>query len=347
MHAPQPSAIPAINTMALGFYEQRINGHRAIAHGGDTNFFHSDLWIFPEEKVGLYISMNSGGKDGVTRVLRGSLFDDFADRYLPAANNAPPKELATAKEHAKLLVGSWTNSRRIDSNFAKIINLLGDTKVTLDADGRPVIPALTSPGGAPRKLIEVEPFVWQDAYGHERLAAQVVDGKVARWSFGEVSPFMIWYRTPASLDSAWLIPALLFGVAMVFLTALSWPVGWFARRRYGATLALEGESRRTYRVLRGFAWLVLVVLVLWGVVITGLEDFESHGSTDWLILLVQFVGTLAFFGMFGLSIWNAWLAWSTKRSWFARIWSLLLVLGVFFILWVALAFNLVSFGTEF
>ncbi|NYT43195.1 serine hydrolase [Sphingomonas sp. R-74633] len=347
MHTAQPSAIPAINEMALGFYEQRINGHRAIAHGGDTVYFHSDLWIFPEDNIGLYISMNSSGKDGVTRVLRGSLFDDFADRYLPAANNAPPKELATAKEHAKLLVGSWTNSRRIDSNFAKIINLLGDTKVTLDADGRPVIPALTSPGGAPRKLIEVEPFVWQDAYGHERLAAQVVDGKVARWSFGEVSPFMIWYRTPASLDSAWLIPALLFGVAMVFLTALSWPVGWFARRRYGATLKLEGESRRTYKVLRGFAWLVLGVLVLWGVVITGLENFESHGSTDWLILLVQFAGTLAFFGMFGLSIWNAWLAWSTRRSWFARIWSLLLVLGVFFILWVALAFNLVSFGTEF
>jgi uncharacterized membrane protein YqjE len=347
MHAPQPSAIPTINTMALGFYEQRINGHRAIAHGGDTVYFHSDLWIFPEDNVGLYISMNSGGKDGVARVLRGSLFDEFADRYLPDPKKAAPVELPTAKEHAKLLVGTWTNSRRIESNFAKIINLLGDTKVSLDADGRPVIPALTSPGGAPRKLIEVAPFVWQDAYGHERLAAQVVDGKVVRWSFGEVSPFMVWYRTPGALDSAWLMPALLFGICVVFLTALAWPVGWFNRRRYGAQLALQGESLRTFRAVRAFAWLVLVVLIGWFVTISGLEDFESHGSTDWLILLLQVVGTFAFFGLFGLSIWNAWLTWKEKRGWFARVWSVVLVLGVFFILWVALAFRLISLGVEF
>jgi hypothetical protein len=89
------------------------------------------------------------------------------------------------------------------------------------------------------------------------------------------------------------------------------------------------------------------VFVGWFVIISGLENFESHGSTDWLILLVQFVGTLAFFGMFGLSVWNAWLTWRDKRGWFARIWSVLLVLGSFFILWMALVYKLVSFGAEF
>lgn len=347
MHAPQLSAIPAINTMALGFYEQRVNGRRAIAHGGDTMYFHSDLWIFPQENVGLYISMNSSGKDGVTRALRGSLFEEFADRYLPAPNKAVPVELPTAKEHAKLLVGSWTNSRRVDSGFAKFLGLLSDTKVTLDAEGRPVIPALTSTGGSPRKLIEVAPFVWQDAYGHARLAAQVVDGKVVRWSFDEVSPFMIWYRTPAALDSAWLLPALLFGIGVVLLTALSWPVGWVVRRRYGAQLALQGQALRSYRVVRGLAWLVLIVLIGWMVAITGLESFESHGSTDWLILTLQVVGTLAFFALFAAALWNAWIVWRTKRGWFAKLWSVLLVLGVFFILWVALAYKLISFGAEF
>ncbi|MBB5709962.1 serine hydrolase domain-containing protein [Sphingomonas xinjiangensis] len=346
MYAPQPSAIPAINTMALGFYEQRINGRRAIAHGGDTLYFHSDLWIFPQENVGLYISMNSDGKEGVTRVLRGALFEEFADRYLPAPNKAPV-ELPTAKEHAKLLVGTWTNSRRVDSNFAKVIGLVGDIKIGLDADGRPLIPVLTSPGGAPRKLIEVEPFVWRDAYGHERLAAQVVDGKVARWSFGEVSPFMVWYPTPAALDPAWLMPALLFGIAIVFLTALAWPVGWFARRRYGASLALQGEALRTHRAVRGFAWLTLAVLVGWTMVIGGIEDFESHGSTDWLILLLQVVGTLAFFGLLGLALWYAWQVWRGKRGWFAKLWSVLLVLGAAAILWTALAYKLISFGIEF
>jgi hypothetical protein len=347
MHAPQPSAIPAINTMALGFYEQKINGHRAIAHGGDTVYFHSDLWIFPQDNVGLYVSMNSDGKEGVTRVLRGSLFEQFADRYLPDASKAPPVELPTAKAHAKLLLGTWTNSRRIDSSFAKVIGLIGDTTVSLDADGRPLVPALTSPGGAPRKLIEVAPFVWQDAYGHERLAAEVVDGKVVRWSFGEVSPFMVWYPTPGALDAAWLKPALLVAIPIVLLTALAWPIGWFTRRRYKASLALQGEALRTYRAVRGLAWVALAVLVGWVVVITGLEDFESHGSTDWLIMLLQVAGALAFFGLFGLALWNAWLAWRGKSGWFAKLWSLLLVLAAFVILWTALVYKLISFGTEF
>lgn len=347
MHAPQPSAIPAINTMALGFYEQRINGRRAIAHGGDTVYFHSDLWLFPEENIGLYVSMNSDGKEGVTRVLRGRLFEEFADRYLPAPDKKPPVELPTAKEHAKLLVGTWTNSRRIESSFAKVIGLVGDLKIGLDEDGRPLIPALTTAGGAPRKLIEVAPFVWQDAYGHERLAAQVVDGKVVRWSFGEVSPFMIWYRTPAALDSAWLLPALLFGIGVVLLTALSWPAGWIARRRYAAPLALQGEALRTARAVRAFAWIVLLVLIGWAMVVAGIENFEAHGSNDWLILLLQVAGTLAFFGLFGLSLWNAWVVWRGKRGWFAKLWSILLVLGASAILWTALVYRLISLGTEY
>ena len=165
--------------------------------------------------------------------------------------------------------------------------------------------------------------------------------------FGEVSPFMVWYPTPGALDNAWLIPALLFGIVVVLLTALSWPVGWVARRRYAAPFTLEGEARRTYRAVRAFAWLTLAALVGWLVVITGLENFESHGSTDGLILFVQFLGTIAFFGLFGLSLWSGWLTWKGKSGWFAKLWSVLLVLGVFFILWVALAFRLISFGAEF
>ena len=48
--------------MLLGFYEANINGHRAIAHGGDTQWFHSDLHLFPDDGVGLYISMNSAAR---------------------------------------------------------------------------------------------------------------------------------------------------------------------------------------------------------------------------------------------------------------------------------------------
>ncbi|MEN3746739.1 serine hydrolase domain-containing protein [Sphingomonas sp. HF-S3] len=347
MHTPAGNILPGVNRMALGFYEQDINGHTAVAHGGDTVFFHSDLLIWPKEKVGVFISVNSPGKDGAAGAIRGALMDQFADRYLPVENPKPLVELPTAKEHAKMLVGTWTNSRKIGSNFASIVSFISDATVSLDADGRPLIPSVTTRGGAPRTWIETAPFVWQASDGHQRLAAKVVDGKIVRWSVDDISPFMVFDRTPWYLDGAWLMPLFLIGVGVILLTALAWPVAALTRRRFGATLALAGNDRKAYRLVRGFSWLVIGVLIGWAIVITGIENFEAHGSTDWLIYLVQILGAIGFFGLVGVAIWNALRVWTGKRGWFAKLWSVLLVLSAVFVLWVALAFKLISFGAAY
>ncbi|PXA92414.1 serine hydrolase [Nostoc sp. 3335mG] len=347
MHTPAGNILPGVNRMALGFYEQDINGHTAVAHGGDTVFFHSDLLIWPKEKVGVFISVNSPGKDGAAGAIRGALMDQFADRYLPVENPKPLVELPTAKEHAKMLVGTWTNSRKIGSNFASIVSFISDATIGLDEDGRPLIAMTTTRGGAPRKWIETEPFVWQAADGHQRLAAKVVDGKIVRWSVDDISPFMVFDRTPWYLDGAWLMPLFLIGIGVILLTALAWPVAALTRRRYGATLALTGNDRKAYRLVRGFSWLVLAVLAGWAIIISMIENFEAHGSFDWLIYLVQVLGAIGFFGLVGISLWNAVLVWTGKRGWFAKLWSILLVLSAIFVLWVALAFKLISFGAAY
>ncbi|WP_422056624.1 serine hydrolase domain-containing protein [Sphingomonas sp.] len=347
MLTAQNMSVKGSNQMALGFYEEWVNGHRAVGHGGDTIYFHSDLKIFPAENVGVFVSVNSQGKDGAPGAVRTALIDGFADRYLPDANAKPPVELATAKEHAKLLVGSWSNSRRVASSFASFVYLLAEEKIGLDADGRPIIAGIPSIGGGQRKWIEVEPFVWQDAYGKERLVAEVRDGQVVRWTFGMVSPFMVWDRTPWYASGSWIIPALLFALAVLLLTAIAWPTGWVARRRYGAPLALSGTARTAYHVVRGLAWLVLLVLVGWLLVVLGIEDFEGHGKNDWLILTLQVVGTLGFFGLLAAAAWNAWLAFKGKRGWFSKLWAVLLTLAAFILLWVGLVFKLVSFGTGY
>src|SRR3546814_11332846 len=60
-HAP---GVGPLNSMALGFYEQKVNGHREIAHGGDTEWFHSDLWLFPAADIGLSLSTSRAGHEG-------------------------------------------------------------------------------------------------------------------------------------------------------------------------------------------------------------------------------------------------------------------------------------------
>ena len=96
--------------MALGFYHENRNGLNIVGHGGDTIFFHSDLHLFLDKNVGLFVSMNSAGKDGAAHPLREQLFEDFTDRYFPApAQNLPTA--STAKAHGAAMSGHYVSSR--------------------------------------------------------------------------------------------------------------------------------------------------------------------------------------------------------------------------------------------
>ncbi|HUD28814.1 MAG TPA: serine hydrolase domain-containing protein, partial [Novosphingobium sp.] len=218
------SLIPPLNRMELGFFETNINGRQVIAHLGDTENFHTSLHLFMREGVGFYVSFNSAGKEGGAHLARSQMFQDFADRYFPATAKDGRVDAKTAAEHARMMTGLWDASRRGHSNFVDVLNLFGQTEVTLDDDGGLLVPALHGPGGAPQKWDEISPFVWRARFGHDRLAAQVVDGKVVRWSFDMISPFTMYDRVPASRSSAWIMPAVYASLAVLLLTFLSWLV---------------------------------------------------------------------------------------------------------------------------
>ncbi|HET8728066.1 MAG TPA: serine hydrolase domain-containing protein, partial [Alphaproteobacteria bacterium] len=109
------SHLPA---MALGFYHEDRNGLNIVGHGGDTVFFHSDLHLILDKNVGLYVSMNSVGKNGAAHSLREELLQQFADRYF----RAPPQNLptsATAKADGAVMSGHYVSSRAGGFNFLR------------------------------------------------------------------------------------------------------------------------------------------------------------------------------------------------------------------------------------
>ncbi|MGH2628527.1 MAG: serine hydrolase domain-containing protein, partial [Anaerolineales bacterium] len=55
---------PRLPGFCLGFYEKSSHGLRIIGHGGDTQWFHTDLALIPEANLGLFVSYNtaSGGE---------------------------------------------------------------------------------------------------------------------------------------------------------------------------------------------------------------------------------------------------------------------------------------------
>jgi CubicO group peptidase (beta-lactamase class C family) len=348
MHNSPLTLLPPLNRMELGFFETNINGHEVIAHLGDTEWFHTSLHLFLKENVGFYVSFNSIGKQGAAGSLRGALFEDFADRYFPVAENEARVDAKTAAEHAAMLKGNWVNSRGSQSNFVAVVGLIGQTKVGVDAKGELVLPFLNL-NGKPSHWVETAPFVWRDTGSHYRLAAKVVDGKAVRFSFDELSPFMVFERPPWYQNAAWLLPLLAAGAAALLATALLWPVNAIVRRRYGAKLALQGQALHAYRWSKIAAILILAALCTWAMAISIMfKDLNKLGAKfDSIIYLAQTFGFLAFIGGFALTLWNLRTVWSGTRRWPAKVWSIVLVFASFIVLWVAFAFKLIGLGVNY
>ena len=345
MHDPAQPAVPGVDRMALGFYEQRVNGLAAIAHGGDAINFHSDLWLLPAQHVGLFMSMNSAGTGRATHEIRLALLQQFGARYFPEAAAAPPIELSTAREHAKMLSGSYIASNGSFSNFVDLGNFIGQTKIGLDKDGRPFIPSLPNFAGVARHWIEVAPFRWQDANGPERLAALLKDGRVVRWGVDDDSPTNVFDRAPWYRDAAGLKPLCLIALIVIAFTALSWPAAAIARRRYGVANPLAGAELLSYRLMRALCWLTLIVLAGW-MSLLGLRTIVMD-NIDGRVWLLEIAGSLGGFGLVGAALWNLRRTWSRPRGRIAATWSAIQVLAALTTLYVGLAFHLISLGTKF
>jgi len=349
MHDSITRMIPPLNGMALGFYEQNINGRKVLSHGGDSIEFHSQLWLFPGEKVGIYMSMNAAGSNKVSGPIRSHLFEAFADRYFPAVQRDGRVDAATARDHARMMVGTHNKTRRLETSFLKAAEVAGQFKVTLDAEGGLVFSAAQDIGGAPRKWVEIAPFVWREAGGKMRLAAKVENGRVVRFGIDSSSPFMLFEPVPWYSSSAWLTPALLASLAALTLTALSWPITALVRRRYGVRPARSTAEWRAYRLTRALAGLAVAVMIAWPVFASSLlSDFSSmNGELDWALIALRIATPLVLVALLGVALWNLWLVWKGAPGKFARIWSVALLFSAIVLLWIAVVFHLIGYGTAF
>ena len=346
---PSAGGQPPLNRMELGFFETNVNGHEVIAHLGDTDYFHTSLHLMLKENVGFYVSFNSAGKQGAAHRTRVALFQEFADRYFPAPRPTSRVDEATAKKHAQMMAGNWVASRGSQTNFFSVIGLIGQTAVTVGPKGELLIPDMKGLNGAPIKWVEIAPFLWQDEYGHERLEAIVADDKVVRWSVDGESPFTVLDRAPASQNGAWLSPALQFSLFVLALTAIFWPITAVVRRRYDYRLPLAGRELTAYRAGKIGSWLMVLAFAAW--IISIMMMFSDLNRTtdkfDPVLRFDQFFGFIGFIGGFLLILWNLVAVWTGGRRWPAKLWSVLLTIAGFIVLWVAVVFHLISWGVNY
>ena len=344
------SLIPPLNRMHLGFFETNVNGRAIVGHLGDTIAFHTSLHLFLRENVGLYISFNSPGKAGAVGPLRTAVFEDFADRYFP--DIAAPDgrvDAKTAAAHARMMTGNWWASRRAETTFLSILSLVSQTAVSVGPKGELVVPDVKGTNGRAQDWTEISPFVWRATGGHDLLAAQVVDGKVARWSYSLPAPFELFDRVPAGKSWAWIKFALIGSGIVLLLTVLYWPYAWAIRRRFKVPPTVSGRAFKAYRATRIMAGLTLAGLVGWvAALATMLSDPANlAGAFDTQLWLLKIAGCIVFVGAVGITGWNAWLSWTGQRHWSRKVWNTLIFLSAILVLYVATTFGLLALSANY
>jgi CubicO group peptidase (beta-lactamase class C family) len=349
MHAPANHFYTALPSMALGFYHEDRNGLNIVGHGGDTIFMHSDLHLFLDKNVGLYLSMNSAGKSSAVHPLREQLFEEFTDRYFPVAPANLPTA-STAKAHGAAMSGHYVSSRAGGFNFTRLLALLGQTKVGVDEDGILVASTVTDPSGTPRKWREVGPWVWQEVNGTDKLEAVVgKDGKVKMFSITPYAPIIEFLPAPASLNAGWILPVGGAALLILLIAALGWPIVALVRRRYKYKPEIGGRALQLHRATRATAWLYLIFVVGWLLVITAInKDLTAlNGGMDMWMRLLQLMLVVAILGTIA-AIWNVYtVASAPGRHRIATIWAILIALAAAFMAWVCVDAGLLTASLNF
>jgi len=344
MHGRQWNAYSALPGMALGFYHEDRNGLNIIGHGGDTIFMHSDLHLFLDKNVGLFVSMNSAGKNAAVHPLREQLFEDFTDRYFPAQPQTLPTA-STAKAHGEALSGHYVSSRAGGFNFTRLLALLGETKVSVDKDGIMTASTVTDPSGAPRQWREVGPWIWQEVNGADKLQA-VLDGNghIKMFSITPYAPIIEFLPAPASLNAGWILPVGTIALIVLLIAALAWPIVALTRRRYKYQPDLSGRRLQLHRATRATAWLYIVFAIGWVLVLNAVNNDLTalNGGMDVWMRLLQLILIVAIIGSL-LSIWNAFaVATAPGRHRVATLWAIVIAIAAVVMAWMCVDAGLLT-----
>jgi len=252
MHARTFGHDPRLPGFALGFYEKTSHGVRIIGHGGDTQWFHTDLALIPDEKLGVFVSYNTstGGELSFAQFQT-----QFLDHYYPIAPSAVVMQAGAAHE-AQRVQGEYEFNRHSYDTFQKAIGLAGDIRISADS-GRLVMHSALGDS----RLVPVGPLLYREELGDALVSFQADSGgRIVRGFFGP-APMMTMERVPfsQSVTLHWFI--LGFGV-LVFVGTVLAAIGRLFRRRFGEPRREDALPGRWTLVTASALQVVFVIAVV-------------------------------------------------------------------------------------
>ena len=329
MHSRILSPSPYTNGAALGFYENFVNGHRLIVHGGDLQYFHSEMNLLIDQNVGIFVSFNT--EVVLPFSTRIDLLRAFMQRYYPASlpDVKAPEDF---KDRVANYAGEYRIIRHSYTTYEKLFSIISSLKV-IPTERNTLI---SSFGPYTFELVEVKPNVFRRVDQDDMVAfAPGPDGR-AEYILNPISLpnhtayRLAWYETPAMLMVFAGLAVLGFLIALVSLVR-----NWSADH--------EAAPRRARRLLGLLAVVQLGFLgVVTGLVVlltenpfTPLPGFFKAG----LVLPVLALPLTLLALWFALSAWRG--AWWTL---YGRIQYSLIALAAALYLWTIHYANLLGWN---
>jgi hypothetical protein len=326
MFSPALELAPGMHFMAHGFYDESRNGHRIVGHGGDTQWFHSDMHLMPDDHVGLFISYNSAGNGKAEP--RGTLWRAFLTRYFPYT---PPVATAATTNlgHAHAVTGTYHSSRQGATTIVSSFWMLGQTQVVVNADST-ISAGETDEAGNPKRFREVAPWLFREVNGQSQLAFPT-NYAGTRVMVDDV-PIAVGLPTSAVKSSRLNLTLLGTAILVFLLTLLAWPVSALIRRHYAKRLTLSPRYRRLRLLVRLACFVSLLFVVLWLQFLSGVQGdiARFNRDADGTLRLIQLVAALGALGVIAAVV-HAVRSWEDRAVWrWSAVWNTVIAAAFLF-----------------
>ena len=348
MRQPAPGIGPLPRSL-LGFYEIETRGHRSFGHGGDTQWMHSQMTLYPADGIGIFMSVN-GPADWLP-----PLMESFHKRYFGVEPASACLATTAASQNSAMLAQSYTASRRSETSWASIINLLSGVTIKLLPSGRVTSDAFRSQSGDEVIFCNIAPLVWRAIHptdaknmaSGQTIAANAQNGRIT--AFGGSFPNNVYLPTPWWKSPEWLVPAAIAALAVFGFAALSGPVGAFARWR---NRSMPIHASNTLRIRRWSTFAAILVIGLCVIIVTPLSTIEQNlellvPSSDVWLLLLQGTTFCVLLLSTVVSLKRMQIEFTLKFSWIDRMWSVMMFAASVVLSWIAIVFHLIDMNVAY
>ena len=313
MQSPQFSPAPGISAICLGIYETPLHELRIIGHAGDTVFFHSNLFMIPEEQIGLFITSNSPGGSPLRNDFRAA----FLNKYYPA-HDAPRPPKKETRQRIPALEGTYEsmiyNTSSIEKYFFPLLQLR--IKAT------PNDTLMASFQKYTAEIEEVEPYTFRpidgvQAFHGDQVFVKNSEGQVTHYYLAN-APFMPFKRIPFQATTRFTDVVKTICLA-VFLSVFIWAVWAIITRRRKRKERDVPIFRRTARWIAGSAAILMLLFVLLLSMMMNqtnlVEQFYASISVPLPLILLLVIPVIA-------AILTLFVIPLTVLAWLKKYWTL-------------------------